>query len=143
MWEKWSIFYVSLCFFGWGSSTFIMGFLGKRISIETAVMYQALGYCPLDSFKILKLLGSIIPCIFMYPRADYSFTSDHFLAILNGLCFVIADIAYYLVFIFKIVISFIVCSYQNTDLAFLHLDPSQVYTSLFQLHLEYWFFVNK
>eukprot|EP01116_Phalansterium_solitarium_P011405 TRINITY_DN27070_c0_g1_i1.p1 TRINITY_DN27070_c0_g1~~TRINITY_DN27070_c0_g1_i1.p1 ORF type:complete len:184 (+),score=27.49 TRINITY_DN27070_c0_g1_i1:171-722(+) len=67
---------------GWGFSTFIMGYIGKRITFETAMLYNTFG------FAIVAVLTA--------NKADHGLTLDHTFAIMNGASFALADLCYYL-----------------------------------------------
>jgi len=77
----WEIAFVLCCFFGWGFSTFIMGFLGKVISYETALFYN--------------LIGVALCNLLIAHRVNFGMSANHFWAILNGVAFTLADFAYY------------------------------------------------
>lgn len=98
--DKWSIIYFMGCTLGWGFSTFIMGFLGKEdISYETAMFYQSIGAALVGSSVIFKV--------------NFGLTSNHLLAICNGIAFSMADLAYYMVcFIF---VNYQQFSYQDLE----------------------------
>ena len=79
--ETAAVFYFMCCLVGWGSSTFIMGYIGKLMDFETAIFYNLVG-----------VLLFNIPTI---SRVQYGFTINHVWAIVNGLAFTLADYAYY------------------------------------------------
>ena len=74
------------CFFGWGFSTFIMGYLGKLISLETALFYNFMG---MGLFNLL-----------ITHKITIGWSQNHFWALLNGVAFTMADYAYYKVLYF-------------------------------------------
>lgn len=75
------LFYVVCCFLGWGSSTFIMGFLGKVINFETALFYN--------------LVGVALCNVLIVHKVSFGWTNNHIWAIVNGIAFTLADFAYY------------------------------------------------
>lgn len=69
------------CFFGWGFSTFIMGYLGKVMSFETAIFYNFIG---MGLFTLIII-----------PKIQLGWSSYHVWAIINGVAFTVADYSYY------------------------------------------------
>jgi len=81
--DPWSIVYFLGCTAGWGFSTFIMGFLGKEtIAFETLLFYQG--------------LGALFVGFSVVHKVEFGFSTNHLLAVLNGLSFSLADLSYYL-----------------------------------------------
>eukprot|EP01116_Phalansterium_solitarium_P025673 TRINITY_DN9935_c0_g1_i1.p1 TRINITY_DN9935_c0_g1~~TRINITY_DN9935_c0_g1_i1.p1 ORF type:complete len:187 (+),score=16.11 TRINITY_DN9935_c0_g1_i1:119-679(+) len=79
--DRTDLFYFLVVTGGWGFSTFIMGFIGKRMTFETALVYTFVG------FALVSLATA--------NRVQHGLSIFHFWAVLNGISQAVADLFYY------------------------------------------------
>jgi len=78
---NWEAIWFLMCVIGWGMSSFLMGYVGKELPYQTALFYQMIGV------TIMTILNG--------QGIQVGLTSAHVAALMNGIFFTIADIAYY------------------------------------------------
>jgi uncharacterized membrane protein len=76
-----SLFYFSVCFFGWGVAVFLMTIIGKNLEHRTTL--------------VCNLIGYLLVNLFVIPKVKWGWSFHHGLAILVGVLFVISNLAYY------------------------------------------------
>lgn len=75
------VLYVSVVLLGWGLASFLMGLIGKQMPHSSAL------FC--------NLLGVILVNFFFFTEMHFSISYLHVYAMLAGVLFTVADLAYY------------------------------------------------